>query len=166
MDRYRIRVCRLSGPATGRRGPGLLLWPEIFGINPHIRAVAEQYALDGFVVLAPDVFWRDAPRVELGYEGADREQALGLMRRYEEPLARADITTALQALRARPEVQGRVGSLGYCMGGRLAYLTAATTTWTLRWPTTAVASRTCWPWPVMCVARCNCTTPRSTTASP
>ena len=110
-----------------RRGPGLLLWPEIFGINPHIRAVAEQYALDGFVVLAPDVFWRDAPRVELGYEGADREQALGLMRRYEETLARADITTALQALRARPEVQGRVGSLGYCMGGRLAYLTSATT---------------------------------------
>lgn len=116
----------LALPPAGR-GPGLLLWPEIFGINPHIRAVAEQYALDGFVVLAPDVFWRDAPRVELGYEGADRDQALGLMRRYEEALARADITTALQALRARPEVQGKVGSLGYCMGGRLAYLTAATT---------------------------------------
>jgi carboxymethylenebutenolidase len=70
--------------------------------------VAEQYALDGFVVLAPDVFWRHAPRVELGY------------------VARTDIAAALQALRARPEVRGRVGSLGYCMGGRLAYLTAVT----------------------------------------
>jgi carboxymethylenebutenolidase len=116
----------LALPPAGR-GPGLLLWPEIFGINPHIQAVAEQYALDGFVVLVPDVFWRDAPRVELGYEGADRDQALGLMRRYEEALARADINAALQALRARAEVQGKVGSLGYCMGGRLAYLTAATT---------------------------------------
>lgn len=116
----------LALPPAGR-GPGLLLWPEIFGINPHIRAVAEQYALDGFVVLAPDVFWRDAPRLELGYEGAERDQALGLMRRYEEALARADIGAALQTLRTRPEVQGPVGSLGYCMGGRLAFLTAATT---------------------------------------
>ena len=115
----------LALPPAGS-GPGLLMWPEIFGINPHIRAVAQQYALDGFVVLAPDVFWRDAPRVELGYEGTDREQALLLMRRYAEPLVRTDIAAALQALRARPEVRGRVGSLGYCMGGRLAYLTAVT----------------------------------------
>ena len=57
----------LALPPTGR-GPGLLLLQEIFGVNAHIRAVAQQYALDGFVVLAPDVFWRDAPRVELGYE--------------------------------------------------------------------------------------------------
>lgn len=115
----------LALPPAGS-GPGLLLWQEIFGVNEHIRAVAEQYALDGFVVLVPDVFWRDAPRVELGYEGTDREQALQLMRRYTEPLARTDIAAALQALRARPEVRGRVGSLGYCMGGRLAYLTAVT----------------------------------------
>lgn len=115
----------LALPPAGS-GPGLLMWPEIFGINPHIRAVAEQYALDGFVVLAPDVFWRDAPRVELGYEGRDREQALLLMRRYAEPLARTDIASAVRALRARPEVRGRIGSLGYCMGGRLAYLTAVT----------------------------------------
>lgn len=116
----------LALPPAGR-GPGLLLWPEIFGINPHIRAVAEQYALDGFVVLAPDVFWRDAPRVELGYQGEERDRALGLMRRYGEGLARADVHAALSSLRARAEVQGRVGCLGYCLGGRLAYLTAATT---------------------------------------
>ena len=61
----------LALPPAGR-GPGLLLWQEIFGVNAHIQAVAEQFALDGFVVLAPDTFWRQAPRVELGYEGADR----------------------------------------------------------------------------------------------
>ncbi len=115
----------LTLPPAGR-GQGLLLWPEIFGVNPHIRAVAEQYALDGFVVLAPDVFWRQAPRVELGYEGEQRERAFALMQGYTAADALADIAAATAALRARPEVRGRVGSLGYCMGGRLAYLTAAT----------------------------------------
>lgn len=110
----------------GGRGPGLVLWQEIFGVNEHIRAVAEQYALDGFVVLAPDAFWRHAPRVDLGYAGADREQALRLMKAYAAEDAEADIGTAVALLRALPELTGRVGALGYCMGGRLAYLTAAT----------------------------------------
>jgi carboxymethylenebutenolidase len=110
-----------------RRGPGLLLFQEIFGVNEHIRAVAEQYALDGFVVLAPDVFWRQAPRVELGYEGADRARAIELMKAYAGPDALADIAAGVAALRGRPEVQGKVGSFGYCMGGRLAYLAAAIT---------------------------------------
>ncbi|MBP6766129.1 MAG: dienelactone hydrolase family protein [Rubrivivax sp.] len=114
----------------GGRGPGLVLWQEIFGVNEHIRAVAEQYALDGFVVLAPDTFWRQAPRVELGYVGADRERAMALMQGYSGEQALADIATAVAALRARPEVGSAlgkpVGSIGYCMGGRLAFLAAAT----------------------------------------
>lgn len=117
----------LALPPAGQ-GPGLVLWQEIFGVNAHIQAVAAQYALDGFVVLAPDVFWRQAPRVELGYEGADRARALALMPGYGAEDALADITASVAALRARPEIGGRkVGSFGYCMGGRLAYLAAATT---------------------------------------
>ena len=115
----------LALPPSGR-GPGLVLWQEIFGVNAHIRAVARQYALDGFTVLAPDIFWRHAPRVELGYEGADRERALALMQGYSAPDALADIGAAVQSLRQHAAVSGRVGSLGYCMGGRLAYLAAAT----------------------------------------
>ena len=110
-----------------RRGPGLVLWQEIFGVNAHIQAVAEQYALDGFVVLVPDAFWRQAPRVELGYDGADRQQAMSLMQGYTAPDALADVGASVAALRARPEVAGRkLGAIGYCMGGRLAYLSAAT----------------------------------------
>lgn len=117
----------LALPPAGH-GPGLVLWQEIFGVNEHIQAVAAQYALDGFVVLAPDVFWRQAPRVQLGYEGADRAQALALMQGYGADDALVDIAASVAALRARPEVAGRkVGSFGYCMGGRLAYLAAATT---------------------------------------
>ena len=110
-----------------RQGPGLVLFQEIFGVNQHIRALAEQYALDGFTVLAPDVFWRQAPRVELGYEGADRERARALMQGYAADHILADVAASVQALRGRPETRGRVGAIGYCMGGRLAYLAAATT---------------------------------------
>lgn len=117
----------LALPPAGQ-GPGLVLWQEIFGVNAHIRAVAEQYALDGFVVLAPDAFWRQAPRVELGYGADDRPRAMALMQGYATPDALADAAAAVAALRALPEVGGaKVGSFGYCMGGRLAYLTAATT---------------------------------------
>jgi carboxymethylenebutenolidase len=115
----------LSLPPAGK-GPGLVLFQEIFGVNRHIRAVADQYALDGFVVLAPDLFWRDAPRVELGYEGADRERALVLMKGADPKLLAEDIKTTVAALRARPELAGKVGAVGYCMGGRLAYIAAAT----------------------------------------
>jgi carboxymethylenebutenolidase len=104
-----------------------VLFQEIFGVNEHIRAVAEQYALDGFVVLAPDCFWRDAPQVELGYAGDDWQRAFALMKAYRPEDALADIGMTVQALRARPEVAGgKVGAIGYCMGGRMAYLAAAT----------------------------------------
>ena len=117
----------LALPPAGR-GPGLVLFQEIFGVNAHIRTVAEQYALDGFVVLAPDVFWRQAPRVDLGYDGDDRQRALALMQGHAPQQALADIALGVQALRARPEVgSAKVGAFGYCMGGRLAYLAAATT---------------------------------------
>ncbi len=122
----------------GGRGPGLLLWQEIFGVNEHIRALAQQYALAGFTVLAPDAFWRQAPRVALGYTGSDRERALQLMQGYGAGDALADIATATAALRGLPAVQasgGRIGTLGWCMGGRMAYLTAATQ---------AVDAAVCW----------------------
>jgi carboxymethylenebutenolidase len=117
----------LAVPPAGQ-GPGLLLFQEIFGVNSHIRTVAAQYALDGFVVMAPDVFWRQAPRIELGYAGDDRNRGLALAQALQPDELLADIATAVAALRARPEVGGRkLGTLGYCLGGRLAWLAAATT---------------------------------------
>ncbi|MBK9132999.1 MAG: dienelactone hydrolase family protein [Betaproteobacteria bacterium] len=116
----------LALPPAGR-GPGLLVLQEIFGVNEHIRAVADQYALDGFVVLAPDLFWRQAPRVELGYAGEDMTRARALMQAYTAEQAIADLGTAARTLRARPEVgQAKVGAVGYCMGGRMAFFAAAT----------------------------------------
>lgn len=111
----------------GGTGPGLVLWQEIFGVNEHIQAVARQYALAGFVVLAPDAFWRQAPRVMLGYTGADRDRALTLMQGYPTEHMLADAAAAVACLRARPELgNGRIGTIGWCMGGRVAWQTAAT----------------------------------------
>jgi carboxymethylenebutenolidase len=116
----------LARPPAGK-GPGLVLFQEIFGVNEHIRAVAEQYALDGFVVLAPDLFWRGQRRIELGYEGADRQRGIELMSHLKAPEVDADMVATAAALRARPEVGGgKVGAIGYCFGGRLAFLSAAT----------------------------------------
>ncbi|WP_374567179.1 dienelactone hydrolase family protein [Ideonella sp.] len=108
-----------------RRGPGLLLLQEIFGVNAHIRGVAEQYALAGFVVIAPDLFWRKGERIELGYEGDDRQRAELLMSTIQTEAVVRDMQATLATLRARPECGAKVGAIGYCMGGRLAYTAAA-----------------------------------------
>ncbi|MBI5259069.1 MAG: dienelactone hydrolase family protein [Burkholderiales bacterium] len=115
----------LALPPAGR-GPGLLLLQEIFGVNAHIQAVAKQFALEGFVVLAPDVFWRQAPRVELGYEGAERQRGVQLAGQVQPAELLADLQAAAATLRGRTELGGaKVGALGYCMGGRLAFNAAA-----------------------------------------
>jgi carboxymethylenebutenolidase len=114
----------LALPKRGT-GPAVLIFQEIFGVNGHIRAVADQYAAAGYVALAPDVFWRNAPRVELTYEGADRDRGIELMKKTDVELTVVDIATAAATLRARSEVSGKLAAIGYCFGGRLAYLAAA-----------------------------------------
>jgi carboxymethylenebutenolidase len=111
-------------PKSGK-GPAVIIIQEIFGVNGHIRAVTEQYAQDGYVAIAPDIFWRTQPRVELTYAGADRDKGIELLQKTNVDLAVADIGATAAALRAMPEVTGKVATIGYCFGGRLAYLAAA-----------------------------------------
>ena len=110
----------LSLPPTGS-GPGIVLVQEIWGVNQHIRAVADQYALAGYVVLAPDVFWRQEPRVDLDYYQAGSARAFELYRQVDTAEAALDVADALSALRALPQVSGKVATLGFCLGGQLAY---------------------------------------------
>ncbi|MBK4734610.1 dienelactone hydrolase family protein [Noviherbaspirillum pedocola] len=114
----------LSLPPTGT-GPGIVLIQEIWGVNDHIQAVADQYAMDGYVVLAPDVFWRLQPGVNLGYDEAGSSQAFNYMKHLDFPQAVQDLTVAVNKLRSLPETRGGVASVGYCMGGLLSYLCAA-----------------------------------------
>jgi len=117
----------LALPASGR-GPGLVIGQEIFGINGNMRATADLYAEEGYVALVPDLFWRQQPGVELGYSAADFQVALGLFGGLDLDRAVQDIAASIAALRGLEAVSGSaVGYVGYCMGGKLAYLTATRT---------------------------------------
>ncbi len=114
----------LSLPPTGK-GPGLVIIQEIFGVNAHIRAVADQYAADGYTVIAPDIFWRSERRLELGYDQQGFDKGLGLLGALDLDTAAADLRACVTALRKHPACTGSVGSLGFCMGGLLSYVAAA-----------------------------------------
>lgn len=116
----------LSLPASGH-GPGLVLAQEIFGVNQTMRDVADYYAEEGYVVLVPDLFWRQQPDVELGYSAEDWQKAFGFYQGFDEAKGMEDIQSAITALRDRPETSGKVGVLGFCLGGKLAYLAACRT---------------------------------------
>ena len=107
------------------KGPGIVLIQEIFGVNSHIRAVADQYAGDGYAVLAPDIFWRIQPMVDLGYAAEDIQKGMGYAQKMDLAAVVQDLAATATALRGLPECTGKVASLGYCMGGMLSYLCAA-----------------------------------------
>ena len=109
----------------GVKGPGIVLIQEIFGVNSHIRGVADQYASDGYTVLAPDLFWRMQPMVDLGYGPDDFQKGIGYMQKFDFGAGVKDLAATVAALRGLPECSGKVASIGYCMGGMLSFLCAA-----------------------------------------
>src|ERR1700683_4387890 len=111
-------------PADGT-GPGLLLIQEIFGVSDYIRAVAEDLAGLGYVVAAPDLFWRLKPRHDAAHDEAGLAESLGLGSRFDFEQGIADSAAALAHLQALPEVDGGTGVLGFCLGGAIAYFLAA-----------------------------------------
>lgn len=117
----------LSLPPQGS-GPGLVLAQEIFGVNRTMRELADHYAEEGYVVLVPDLFWRQAPGVQLGSSAQDWQRAFQLYQGFDVARGMADLQSAITTLRARAEVPARqVGVVGYCLGGKLAYLAACRT---------------------------------------
>lgn len=104
--------------------PGILLFQEIFGINDNIRGLAERLAAAGFLVLAPDMFWRIQPRFERKDESG-LEDGMAMVGQLDFGLAAADMTATLAHLRALPGCNGKAGGVGFCLGGTLAYLFAA-----------------------------------------
>ena len=101
---------------------------EIFGVNEGIRRKCDRWAEKGYLAIAPDLFWRLEPNVELDPDvEPEFKRALGLMGRFDQDQGISDIEAAIHAARARLPEGGRVGCVGYCLGGRLAYMTAART---------------------------------------
>jgi len=113
----------LSIPASAS-GPGLVLLHENFGLNQRIRDLADSYAEEGYLVLAPDLLGNQ-PGIELGHSQEDRKTALIYRDRFDVEQAILDIRDTLQTLRANRACTGKVGTVGFGMGGLLAYLAAA-----------------------------------------
>src|SRR5262245_65404254 len=111
---------------AGGYGPGILVLQEIFGVNKFLRDITDWYAAHGFVAICPDLFWRQEPGVQLTDQTeAEWQRAFQLYQGLDEAMAVADAAAAMAFLRAHPACTGKVGGVGFCLGGKLAYLLAA-----------------------------------------
>ena len=115
----------LAMPAHGT-GPGVVVIQEIFGVNQVMRDIADWYAARGFVAICPDLFWRQEPGVQLTDQTeAEWQRAFQLYQGLDEAKAVTDTAAAMAFLRQHPACTGKVGVVGFCLGGKLAYLLAA-----------------------------------------
>lgn len=104
----------------GKPKGGIVIVQEIFGVNSHIRGVADAYAADGYLTIAPAMFDRVDAGIELGYEAEDVDSGREIRGKVDDDMAVADMTAALNAVQSA----GKVGLVGYCWGGYLAFLAA------------------------------------------
>jgi carboxymethylenebutenolidase len=109
----------LAAPEGTRRG-AVVIAQEIFGVNRHIRAVADGYAADGYLVIAPCLFDRIRRGIELGYSPAESQEGRGYRMQIPRDKTLLDLTACINVVKHA----GRVAVIGYCWGGTLAYLAA------------------------------------------
>src|SRR5436190_6565057 len=112
-------------PASGY-GPGMVVLQEIFGVNQVMREVCDWYASHGFVAICPDLFWRQERGVDITDQTeAEWQKAFQLYQGLDETKAVEDSAAALEFLRRHSACTGRVGAVGFCLGGKLAWLLSA-----------------------------------------
>ncbi len=106
--------------------PGLVVIQEIFGVNKVMRDLTDSFAAQGYVAICPDIFWRIEPGVDITDQSeAEWQKAFDLFGKFDVDLGVQDLIATLDHVRALPECTGKAGSVGYCLGGKLAYLMAA-----------------------------------------
>jgi carboxymethylenebutenolidase len=115
-------------PARSGRGPGIVLIQEIFGVNRVMRDIADWLAGENYTVICPDLFWRQEPNIQLNeFTQAEWDKAFQLYQGFNEGKGVEDIDATVKFLRTDSACTGKVGSIGYCLGGKLAYLSATRT---------------------------------------
>jgi carboxymethylenebutenolidase len=114
----------LATPKSGK-GPGILVIQEIFGVNKVMRDIADGFAAQGYAALCPDLFWRQEPGIQITDRTKEEwARAFQLYQGFDEAKGVDDLKATLAHLRKLPACTGKVGAVGYCLGGKLAYLMA------------------------------------------
>ena len=113
----------LARPQAGAPAPAVLVIQEAFGLNGHIKDVARRIAGEGYVALAPDLYWRGGKNRTVGYDRLP--EAIGLMQSLNDKDVVADLRSTVAHLEKQPSVRAdRIGITGFCMGGRVSFLAA------------------------------------------
>lgn len=116
-----------ADPASAPRA-AIIVIQEVFGVNPGIRRKCDRLAEAGYLAIAPDLFWRLEPGIQLDPDIPEElQRGLGLFGKFNQDAGIRDIEATIRAARALLPEGGKVGCVGYCLGGRLAYMTAART---------------------------------------
>lgn len=114
-----------AAPAGGGKAPGIVLIQEIFGVNKVMRDQADAYAAEGYHVLCPDIFWRIEPGIDITDQSqAEWDRAFELFNTFDVDKGVEDLKATLAHLKTMDGCSGKAGSVGYCLGGKLAYLMA------------------------------------------
>ncbi|MCJ9429871.1 dienelactone hydrolase family protein [Kordiimonas marina] len=117
----------VAKPAGGT-GPAVVAIQEIFGVNGGMRQISDDLAAQGYIAICPDLFWRQEPGVDITDKSKEEwDKAFSLMQGFDMDKGIEDIAATIDVVRAMDGCSGKVGAVGYCLGGRLAYMTAART---------------------------------------
>jgi carboxymethylenebutenolidase len=108
--------------------PAIVVIQEIFGVNAVMRQIADQFAAHGYLTICPDLFWRIEPGIDITDQSeAEWKRAFELFNAFDVEAGVKDIAATIDAVRQDPRCNGKVGAVGFCLGGLLAYLTAVRT---------------------------------------
>lgn len=114
----------LCTPAIADRKSVVILLMEAFGLTPHIRDVAARIANEGYMVLTPDLYYRELPNNKFGYDEVEQARAMMFRLDFGKPMEE-DLRAALAYVKSQPDVYpDRIGVTGFCLGGGLSFLTA------------------------------------------
>ena len=119
--RFDVYVARPEGTPKA----AIVVIQEIFGVNEGIRRKCDSWAAAGYLALAPDLFWREEPHIELDADiPEDLQAAFGLFQKFDQNQGIRDIEATIKAARADLGQDAKVGLVGYCLGGRLAFMSS------------------------------------------
>lgn len=108
-----------------KNAPALIMVQEIFGVNGEMRKKCDAWAEKGYIAIAPDLFWRQEPGVDITDQSKEEwDKAFKLMNGFDIDLGITDLKATLDYIREDEGCNGKVGTIGYCLGGKLTYLMA------------------------------------------